>query len=100
MSQWLDWVVGEFGFNSVNRLKFSITGEQLCALSREELLDRAPPYTGDILFAHLNLLKARTGENHNHCKDFQHTPYTYRLEHSTLAIQWNPSNQDTSPTIF
>ena len=49
----------EFGFNTVDKSNFQLTGIQLCALSREDFLKQAPPYTGDVLYSHLNLLKAK-----------------------------------------
>lgn len=59
VGQWLDWAVQEFGFNTVDKSNFQLTGIQLCALSREDFLKQAPPYTGDVLYSHLNLLKAK-----------------------------------------
>lgn len=59
VSQWLDWTVQEFGFNPVKKSNWQLSGLQLCALSKEEFLERAPPYTGDVLHSHLNLLKAK-----------------------------------------
>lgn len=59
VEQWLDWAVQEFGFNTVDKSNFQLTGLQLCALSREDFLKQAPPYTGDVLYSHLNLLKAK-----------------------------------------
>lgn len=59
VSQWLDWAVHEFGFNPINKTNWQLSGLQLCALSKEEFLEKAPPYIGDILHSHLNLLKAK-----------------------------------------
>ena len=59
VSQWLDWAVQEFGFNTVSKSNWQLSGLQLCALSKDEFLERAPPYTGDVLHSHLNLLKAK-----------------------------------------
>jgi len=58
----LDWAVQEFGFNPVNMANFPFTGAQLCQLTREEFVERAPPYTGDVLYSHLTLMRARSGE--------------------------------------
>lgn len=57
--QWLDWTIKEFGCTPVNKCNWRISGLQLCTLSKEEFLERAPPYTGDVLHSHLNLLKAK-----------------------------------------
>ena len=59
VSQWLNWAAQEFQMNQVDPNNFPFSGPQLCSLSKEEFLNRAPPYTGDILYSHLNLLKAK-----------------------------------------
>ena len=59
VGQWLDWAVQEFEFNPIDKSNWQLSGLQLCALSKEEFLERAPPYTGDVLHSHLNLLKAK-----------------------------------------
>lgn len=59
---WLSWATKEFGLSQIDPDKFPFSGPQLCNLSKEEFLSRAPPYTGDILHSHLNLLKAKSGE--------------------------------------
>ena len=64
VSQWLDWAVHEFGFSPITKSSLKLPGLQLCALSQEEFLERAPPYTGDVLYSHLNLLKAKGVELH------------------------------------
>ena len=58
--RWLDWAVQEYGFNPVNMANFPFTGAQLCQLTREEFVERAPPYTGDVLYSHLTILRARS----------------------------------------
>jgi len=63
VEQWLDWATQEFGLNPINVSKFPFTGVQLCHLSKEEFVERSPPYTGDVLFSHLTLLRARSGES-------------------------------------
>ena len=62
VSQWLSWAEKEFAFSAIERSGFKLSGAQLCSLSREEFLRRAPPYTGDVLLSHFNLLRARAGE--------------------------------------
>ena len=59
VEEWLDWTVQEFGFNLIDKSNFRLTGMELCALSREEFLKRSPQYIGDVLYSHLNLLKAK-----------------------------------------
>lgn len=62
ISQWLEWAVQEFGLENIDASTFQLSGAQLLSLTKEEFLERAPPYTGDVLYAHLKLLQARSGE--------------------------------------
>ncbi len=38
--------------------KFSMSGQELVELGREKFLDHAPPFMGDILWEHLEILQA------------------------------------------
>ena len=67
ISQWLEWATQEFGLDTIDASKFQLSGTQLLLLSKEEFLERAPPYTGDVLYAHLKLLEARSGKNIQQC---------------------------------
>ncbi len=62
VNKWLDWAQKEFGIDSINRSNFQLNGAQLCSLSPEDFMERAPPFTGDVLLSHLNLLRARSGK--------------------------------------
>lgn len=62
---WVDWIVHEFDLKSFDVSQFNLTGQQLCSLSKEEFQSRSPPYTGDVLFVHLLIL--RRGEEHVIC---------------------------------
>jgi len=62
VSHWLSWAIREFSLGSgahiesfVSHLKMS--GRQVCSMSKEEFLSCAPPYMGDILWAHLEILQ-------------------------------------------
>ena len=61
MEQWLEWASQEFGLGMVDTSKFRVTGMQLCSFTKEDFLQRAPPFTGDILYLHLALLVTRRG---------------------------------------
>ena len=61
--QWLELASQELGLNPIKLASFNLSGAQLCALSRDEFLERAPAYTGDILYSYLHLIRAR-----NSCK--------------------------------
>lgn len=68
VAQWLEWSMQEFGLDAIDMSKFQLTGSQLLSLSKEEFLERAPPFTGDVLYAHLKLLQARSGKHaYVHC---------------------------------
>jgi len=54
---WVDWIVHEFDLQAFDLSKFNMTGQQLCSLSKEDFLARSPPYTGDVLFVHLLILR-------------------------------------------
>ena len=61
VEQWLEWATQEFGLNLVDVSKFRVNGMQLCTFTKDDFLQRAPPYTGDILYLHLTLLITRRG---------------------------------------
>ncbi|XP_037028262.1 ETS-like protein pointed isoform X2 [Bradysia coprophila] len=55
---WLDWAKGEFCLDSSVKDSFSkMRGRDMIALGREEFLRIAPPFTGDILWEHLEILQ-------------------------------------------
>jgi len=55
--QWLNWAIHEFSLENVVRSQFCLSGGRLLQLSRDEFLRRAPPFVGDILFEHLEILQ-------------------------------------------
>ena len=55
--QWLTWAIREFSLEGVVISNFARSGQELCALGREEFLSRAPPFMGDILWEHLEILQ-------------------------------------------
>ena len=40
---------------------FNLTGKELCGMGREAFLSRAPPFMGDILWEHLEILQKGSG---------------------------------------
>ncbi|CAG0888634.1 unnamed protein product [Darwinula stevensoni] len=57
VSAWLGWAVREFSLEGLPMHCFpGMTGRDLCALGRDAFLDRTPPYMGDILWEHLDIL--------------------------------------------
>lgn len=55
--QWVQWAIKEFSLKDVNIGAFVMTGQELCKFTREEFLRLAPHYNGDILMAHLCVLR-------------------------------------------
>lgn len=55
---WLSWASKEFSLECVNIEAFSkMRGRDIVALSKEGFLAKAPPFTGDILWEHLEILQ-------------------------------------------
>jgi len=61
VSQWLSWAIREFSLQGPHIDTFvsslQMSGRQVCSMSKEEFLARAPPFMGDILWAHLEILQ-------------------------------------------
>ena len=57
MAQWLSWAAREFSLEGVKFDNFSMTGKELLRLGREAFLARSPPFVGDILWEHLEILQ-------------------------------------------
>lgn len=55
---WICWTANEFSFQGVEiDKKLSVLGKDLCAMHREDFVDKAPPMLGDILWEHLEILQ-------------------------------------------
>lgn len=55
---WLDWAKNEFSLDINNFEAFlKMQGSDIVALGREGFLAVAPPFTGDILWEHLEILQ-------------------------------------------
>ncbi|XP_064618344.1 protein C-ets-1-like [Liolophura sinensis] len=55
--QWLNWAIREFTLEGVVVANFAMKGKDLCKLTKEEFLNRAPPFIGEILWEHLDVLQ-------------------------------------------
>jgi len=53
---WLDWATKEFSLTGLNVQQLIMTGREMCSLGKEEFLARTPPYLGDILWEHLDMM--------------------------------------------
>lgn len=55
---WLNWATKEFSLECVSVEPFTkMRGRDMIALGREGFLAIAPPFTGDILWEHLEILQ-------------------------------------------
>ena len=57
VKQWIQWAIKEFSLRDIDVDCFDMTGKELCKLTREDFLKLAPAYNGDILMAHLCVLR-------------------------------------------
>jgi len=61
VAHWLSWAIREFSLQGAQIDTFvaslSLSGRQVCSMSKEEFISRAPPFMGDILWAHLEILQ-------------------------------------------
>ncbi|KAL5020248.1 hypothetical protein ScPMuIL_003140 [Solemya velum] len=55
--QWLNWAIREFSLEGVSMDNFRMKGHELCKLGKEDFLKLAPPFMGDILSEHLDILQ-------------------------------------------
>ena len=55
--QWLNWAIREFTLEGVNISNFTMRGRELCKMEKEKFLKLAPPFMGDILWEHLDILQ-------------------------------------------
>ncbi|MCP3668232.1 MAG: hypothetical protein GY696_38050, partial [Gammaproteobacteria bacterium] len=69
VAHWLSWAIREFSLQGPHIDTFvaslSLSGRQVCSMSKEEFISRAPPFMGDILWAHLEILQKESKEASN-----------------------------------
>jgi c-ets proto-oncogene protein len=57
VAHWLGWAANEFSLQDVNLETFQMKGKDIVALGREVFVARSPPFVGDILWEHLEILQ-------------------------------------------
>ena len=57
VTHWLNWATREFSLEGVNHQNFTMRGKDMCALGKDSFLARTPPFMGDILWEHLDILQ-------------------------------------------
>ena len=60
MQQWLAWSSAELSLHGIDVSMWTVKGSQLCKMERDEFTSRCPPFVGDILWEHLDMLKKGT----------------------------------------
>lgn len=64
--QWLSWAIREFSLEGVVVSNFAMYGKEICKMGREAFLSRAPPFMGDILWEHLEILQRGKFKNQSY----------------------------------
>ncbi|XP_038065039.1 protein C-ets-1-like isoform X1 [Patiria miniata] len=54
---WVLWAIKEFSLEGVSVSNLRIPGHELCALDKADFLSRVPPFMGDILWEHIDMLR-------------------------------------------
>jgi hypothetical protein len=57
VAQWLQWATREFSLEGITIQHMNMRGRDMCGMGKEAFLSRAPPYMGDILWEHLEILQ-------------------------------------------
>ena len=67
VATWINWAVREFSLYgaSLDNFVYSLTGRELCSLTKEQFVSRAPLFMGDILWTHLEILQRETDNKEN-----------------------------------
>ncbi|KRZ63442.1 Protein C-ets-2 [Trichinella nativa] len=73
--QWLFWSIREFSLAGIIIEHYALSGRDLCALTREEFLNRSPPFVGDILWEHLDTMQKDCAKEATCCMDENYCQY-------------------------
>ncbi|XP_076325614.1 protein c-ets-1-A-like isoform X3 [Tachypleus tridentatus] len=110
VTHWLNWAIQEFSLEGVNLQNFKMKGREMCSLGKESFLARAPPFMGDILWEHLELLQ-KGGYNHftksihtlndmNHEEIGLNQQFDDAQEYGLEASTPHPGCVDASPEFY
>eukprot|EP00058_Branchiostoma_floridae_P024636 XP_002610126.1 hypothetical protein BRAFLDRAFT_125635 [Branchiostoma floridae] len=61
--QWVSWASREFSLHGIRPSNFTVTGRELCSMDKDRFLSLAPPFVGDILWEHLDMLQKEVDED-------------------------------------
>ena len=62
ITKWLQWAIQEFHLENINMNNFRMNGQTLVKMPKEEFLQLAPPFMGDILLEHIECLQKEAAE--------------------------------------
>ncbi|XP_059143784.1 protein c-ets-1-A-like isoform X2 [Physella acuta] len=54
---WLQWFSQDFSLEGIQMNNFNMEGQELCSMAKKEFLERLPPFVGDIIWEHLDMMK-------------------------------------------
>ncbi|XP_031328972.1 ETS-like protein pointed [Photinus pyralis] len=57
VAHWIQWAMKEFSLEGIALHHFHMKGKDICAMGKDAFQARAPPFVGDILWEHLELLQ-------------------------------------------
>lgn len=57
VAHWLQWATKEFSLEGIALHQFHMKGKDICAMGKDAFQSHAPPFVGDILWEHLELLQ-------------------------------------------
>ncbi|XP_028839558.1 protein C-ets-2 [Denticeps clupeoides] len=81
--KWLQWASAEFSLTNVSFFKFDMSGQELCDLGKDNFLELAPDFVGDILWEHLDQMM----------KDCDEIKESKSLNHLAQSVpNWMSSN--------
>ena len=85
VSSWLAWAIREFSLHETPHIdsfvsSLAMDGRQVCTIPKEEFLARAPPFMGDILWAHLDILQKEVDKTETTTEESKFSPSTFPTE--------------------
>ena len=97
VSHWLSWAMTEFSLQGLQVTSLQMDGRELCSVSKQDFLSRAPAFMGDILWAHLEILQ-RENYQETYCGDYRQWPeYNYSYNYNNSYSWYYPAQQWESP---
>ncbi|XP_046659039.1 ETS-like protein pointed isoform X3 [Homalodisca vitripennis] len=74
VAHWLSWAIREFSLEGVQLHQFFMRGKDILAMGKDVFLAKAPAFTGDILWEHLEMLQKEVEKERS--MSLENTPST------------------------